>query len=713
MEYLGKYLILGELGRGGMGVVFLAQDPDLDRKVALKVLQEDLSTNSEFLLGLEHEARAVAKLFHPNILPVNALCRHGDRLLLEMPYVETGSLADLLVQRGQHCPEAVIYCAQVLDALAACHANDIVHRDVKPSNILLDPQGRALLSDFGLARAMHARLSGMSSRGTTSAFVGTPRYAPLEAWDGGIPSPAWDLFSVGVILHESLSGERLVESDSFLGYLRALEKGDWPRLADIRQCVSEPMSELVQTLLDPDPSRRPGNAGEVLAALTATSDYNSLCANVDTTQAKFPGHRTRLRVTGLRRPRRLLWPLLLAVALLAVLGGVLLLAERGLFTSAADQQFGTTPASVPAAMEEGDIFDVAYLLAQSRTLPPEQGLTFAATVAGRPDLEGHCVLVRDEDGAFSRGLYFTDLQVAGLTFQADDDGQYGVEGFWGAFTGYEAVQNTSGEVAGMARWLSEDSTLWMALTYTSQDEALRWKESATLTRSDETDTASLWRLENSDYLVPLVRNELVPRRQEWQTLCKEWLPALPEAYLVLVDLRGAGEAPDWEHAWKQARAHAVPAWPRDSRASMVGILADDGVRLRLSIPGGLGDAWSLEVAMRTALSLPQGDSREFTAEWDGGEWQNGIRSEHGRQQSWQPDWVVSTLQDGDASTLELFVSAGSLEGGGGSSGSTGPWRLNAMLTERMGSNSVTPRLYWGTPETQETQHGMVLEFPSP
>ncbi|HOH32159.1 MAG TPA: serine/threonine-protein kinase, partial [Candidatus Hydrogenedentes bacterium] len=154
---LGKYHILTQLGRGGMGVVYLAEDTTLRRQIALKVLDQSITSTPHFESRFLQEARLVASLNHPNIVPIHALEQINGEWILEMPYIEGGSLMDAEA-RGTLDLRQMLKCVRdVLLALAVCHEAGIIHRDVKPSNILLDNQCRGMLSDFGLAKLLSLR----------------------------------------------------------------------------------------------------------------------------------------------------------------------------------------------------------------------------------------------------------------------------------------------------------------------------------------------------------------------------------------------------------------------------------------------------------------------------------------------------------------------------------------------------------------------------
>ena len=198
----GDYAIERELASGGMGVVFLGRDIALARPVAIKIIRPDLATAA----GAErflHEARVLARVSHPNIVPVHHAGEAGGLFYYVMDYVEGETLADRL-HHGPLPPERAVRLGDdLLAALEAVHAHDIVHRDVKPSNVFLLPD-RAVLGDFGIAKS-----SGETAPLTQPGkMVGTPGYMAPEQVTGGAVGPATDACAVGMVLYEALTGRQ-------------------------------------------------------------------------------------------------------------------------------------------------------------------------------------------------------------------------------------------------------------------------------------------------------------------------------------------------------------------------------------------------------------------------------------------------------------------------------------------------------------------------
>ncbi len=202
-KQLSKYQIQAEIGKGGMGMVYLGYDPLLDRKVAIKVLAPHLVWEEGFVERFLREARAAARLKHPNIVTIHDVGREEEWFYFVMEYLEGQTLADHIRQQGPLPPQTVLAILRPLaDALDFAHQHDLVHRDIKPANITVGPAGHVTLTDFGIARAaQETRLT------TTGTIMGTPEYmSPEQAWGEEVDYHT-DLYSLAVVTYEMLSGQ--------------------------------------------------------------------------------------------------------------------------------------------------------------------------------------------------------------------------------------------------------------------------------------------------------------------------------------------------------------------------------------------------------------------------------------------------------------------------------------------------------------------------
>ncbi|HRX00551.1 MAG TPA: serine/threonine-protein kinase, partial [Cyclobacteriaceae bacterium] len=185
---IGKYEILDELGKGGFGVVYKARDITLDRIVALKVLHSQLTFDDRFVQYFEREARSLAKIDHPNVVTIHEIGNFEGQVFIAMRYLPGGSLSEKLKQQGPlGQQEAFAIFDQICQGLMAGHKRSVVHRDVKPGNILFDDSGQAIVADFSIAKAV--QMSTVVATTGSLGFAGTPSYMPPEMWDEGVVTP--------------------------------------------------------------------------------------------------------------------------------------------------------------------------------------------------------------------------------------------------------------------------------------------------------------------------------------------------------------------------------------------------------------------------------------------------------------------------------------------------------------------------------------------
>ena len=210
---LGKYQIIKELGRGGFGIVYEALDSVLNRRVAIKVLHPSLTVDTQFLYRFQQEAALAARMEHPNIVTIHDFDQQEGRYFIVMSLMRQGSLKDRLQKLGAlSTDQAQIMLKQVASGLAYAHEQGIIHRDLKPGNILIDEHGIARVADFGFAKALDGNESMTFS--TLGNPMGTAAYMAPEIWEGKPASVSSDLYSLGCIGHEMLTGKALFEGES-------------------------------------------------------------------------------------------------------------------------------------------------------------------------------------------------------------------------------------------------------------------------------------------------------------------------------------------------------------------------------------------------------------------------------------------------------------------------------------------------------------------
>lgn len=254
-----RYTLIRGLGSGASSQVYLAWDRKHDREVALKLLA--LPGKGEARERLEREVRLVSDIAHPALVRMLDFVQLDDHSCWITEYMDGGSLRDALRERGRlPVAEAFRVLMDILEGLAFLHERGLVHRDLKPDNILLDRSGRAKIADFGLVRASADEVTPVTSAGV---ILGTPLYMAPEQLSADSCGPAADLYAMGVILHEMVMGRPL----HLQGDIARLweQKSRKPDLAEIRTAglLPEPVLLLLQGLLDPDPARRPGSAQDI------------------------------------------------------------------------------------------------------------------------------------------------------------------------------------------------------------------------------------------------------------------------------------------------------------------------------------------------------------------------------------------------------------------------------------------------------------------
>jgi serine/threonine protein kinase len=316
----GRYELEELIGTGGMSSVYRARDSLLERHVALKVLHSHYAEDEDFVERFRREARAVAQLSHPNIVTVIDRGEDGGRQFIVFEHVAGENLKELLVRCGAlPVREALQVALQIARALAFAHEQGLVHRDVKPQNVLLNGDGRAKVTDFGIARSLD--VAGVTQTGTV---LGTSDYiAPEQA--GGQPVNAQtDVYSLGVVLFELLTGEVPFPGESFVAVAMKHVHEPPPRILDRRGDVPPRVAAAVERALEKDPDRRfpsmDAFAAELeacLAELTRPPD-EGVTMVVPPRAAAAPVQAVAARSP---RRRRRAWPLIVAVVAVAALAG--------------------------------------------------------------------------------------------------------------------------------------------------------------------------------------------------------------------------------------------------------------------------------------------------------------------------------------------------------------------------------------------------------
>ena len=258
-----RYEIVKLLGQGGMGAVYHARDRELEREVALKVIRSDMAANPEILKRFKQELILARQITHKNVIRIFDLGQADGIKFITMEYIEGEDLQSLLRRKKKLEPaEAATIMAQVCRALEAAHAEGVIHRDLKPQNIMLDKSGRVYVMDFGIARSLVTK--GMTQ---TGALIGTPDYMSPEQAKGQTLDVRSDLFTVGIIFYELLSGQTPYESDTTMGKLWKRTSEPARPIGELDKTIPQPLAQIVTRCLEIDPDKRFASAGEIVQAI--------------------------------------------------------------------------------------------------------------------------------------------------------------------------------------------------------------------------------------------------------------------------------------------------------------------------------------------------------------------------------------------------------------------------------------------------------------
>jgi len=262
-----RYQIFSTIATGGMAVVYCAQDLMLERKVALKVLKKELSADQAFQNKFRAEARASAKLIHPNIITIFDFGLDGDRLYIVMEYIEGTDLKSIIQNNpdGLEIPQAIQYLRQAASGLAYAHKSGFVHCDVKPQNMLVSRSGVLKITDFGIARALET----ISRNERYDVVWGSPFYFSPEQASGIAPSPATDIYSLGVIAFELLTGNLPFKSDDAAQLAEMHRTKTAPSMQTYRADIPDNLDSLVKKCLSKQPQDRYSAGSELVIELNA------------------------------------------------------------------------------------------------------------------------------------------------------------------------------------------------------------------------------------------------------------------------------------------------------------------------------------------------------------------------------------------------------------------------------------------------------------
>ena len=308
----GRYRVLNRLGSGGMADVYCAEDTQLGRRVALKLLYNRFAEDAEFVERFRREASSAASLQHPNIVGIYDRGEWDGTYYIAMEFLDGHTLKQLVREHGAMPPDlATDITIQVLRAARFAHKRGVIHRDIKPHNVILDEEGRAKVTDFGIARA------GASDMTETGSIMGTAQYLSPEQAQGQPVSPRSDLYSIGVMLYELLTGRVPFDAESPVTIaLRHVTDRPVPPM-EINPAVPPALNAVVMRALEKEPARRFADADEFIAALEAARAEPTIVAK-EMVLEPYPMPGEPFAEEERRESRWWLW--LLVLLLLAALG---------------------------------------------------------------------------------------------------------------------------------------------------------------------------------------------------------------------------------------------------------------------------------------------------------------------------------------------------------------------------------------------------------
>ena len=298
----GRYSLEKELGRGGMGVVYLAREVRLDRPVAIKLLPPSKASDPRLRERFLREARTAAKLSHPNIIPIHAVEEIGEFVFFAMAYIEGETLTERVRRRGPLAPsEASRVLRDVAWALAYAHGQGVIHRDVKPDNILLENNGRVLVADFGIASVV----AGAGAL-ATGEVVGTPEFMSPEQALGDVVDPRSDLYSLGIVGYFACSATLPFAAEKATDVLAKQVTEPAPPLSAVAPLIPRRLGQAIDRCLAKEPADRPDGPAALAEQLSHALEQRR---ELPVALRAFVKHDARLDGSGV-----LLWPFVMLIA---------------------------------------------------------------------------------------------------------------------------------------------------------------------------------------------------------------------------------------------------------------------------------------------------------------------------------------------------------------------------------------------------------------
>jgi serine/threonine-protein kinase len=382
-----RYRVISRIGSGGMADVFCAEDSQLGRRVAVKVLHQRFAEDAEFVERFRREASSAAALSHPNVVAVFDRGEWEGSYYIAMEYLPGRSLKELIREQGALAPlSAIDITSQVLEAARFAHRRGVVHRDIKPLNVIVDDEGRVKVTDFGIARA------GASEITQTGSILGTAQYLSPEQAQGHAVGPQSDLYAIGILLYELLTGHVPFDAESVVAIALKQVGETAPVPSSVNPMVTPELDAIVARALAKDPAARYADADEFLAALdaertrliaTPEPQTQSLAAAAAAYQAAQTTYLPEQEdgdqgEPGPAAPRRPVWPWVLGAVLLVAGIAVVVVLLAAPSKQAVPNVVGQQVTTATTLLQDAGFSAVPVEVANSAT----QGTVLAQSPAG-------------------------------------------------------------------------------------------------------------------------------------------------------------------------------------------------------------------------------------------------------------------------------------------------------------------------------------------
>ena len=272
----GRYELLERIGEGGMSVVYKAKDKLLNRFVAIKILKPEFIGDHKFIDSFRRESQAAASLSHPNIVNIYDVGKEGNIHYIVMELIEGRALSDYIKEQGpMPYPKVIAISKQIAAALSFAHKNHIIHRDVKPHNIMMTPNGTAKITDFGIAKAVNAA----TIVDSTDGIIGSVHYFSPEQARGGYVDEKSDIYSLGIVMYEMLTGNVPFDGDNPVNIALMHINGEMTPPSDLVSGIPPALEHIVMKCTDKYPVNRYASADELIEALNNLEFIGSVVGN--------------------------------------------------------------------------------------------------------------------------------------------------------------------------------------------------------------------------------------------------------------------------------------------------------------------------------------------------------------------------------------------------------------------------------------------------